>query len=282
MGKTQHLVLTRFNLRHAEWEHDCRGDAVLTKEWMDHRFPLFDRFCFPSMMGQTNRDFTWLVAFDEDTHADYRPLIDAYRERFALFTPLYSARARFIDDILLHVDADTEFLITTRIDNDDAFHKDAVATIQSEFREQEFEFLNLLQGYFLYPDRIDYLQADCNMFVSLVERRGAGQPFTTVFGCGRHTNLRQRGPVRQVVTSRPSWLHVIHDRNQSDTGQPGPRRGVAVELIQWALGMGRELRAHLHRRGRSPYDQPVEVVRTTPLRFEEICAEFSLTECGPL
>ena len=35
-------------------------------------------------------------------------------------------------------------------------------------------------------------------------------------------------------------------------------------------------------RGRSPYDQPVEIVRTTPLRFEEICAEFSLTECGPL
>ena len=35
-------------------------------EWMDHRFIVFDSYCFPSVINQTCKNFKWLLFYDKN------------------------------------------------------------------------------------------------------------------------------------------------------------------------------------------------------------------------
>ena len=61
-----HFILTRFNVKKM-WSQDKRGNKVLTDEWLSHRFKLFENYCLPSIVNQENKNFIWLVYFDQDT-----------------------------------------------------------------------------------------------------------------------------------------------------------------------------------------------------------------------
>jgi hypothetical protein len=73
----EHFVLTRFNVR----ESADKTDLVLNPVWLQFRFDLFERFCWPSVRAQTTGAFTWLVFFDKDTPEPFR----ARTERYAGF-----------------------------------------------------------------------------------------------------------------------------------------------------------------------------------------------------
>lgn len=211
MPQFQHFILTKFNVRREGFEKDKHGNRVLTDEWMEHRIILFERFCFPSIKNQSNLNFRWLVSFADDTPPKYRRLIDLYCN-FSNFTPVFSP-TEFRTAIMKHLEEDTEYLITTRLDNDDAFHRDAVSRIQQNFTCQDFEFLNFPVGYhYTYPAREAFLNVSHNnQFTSLVERL-TNEPFNTVRRWD-HRKLPKIGPIRQLDYS-PYWLLVIHDRNK--------------------------------------------------------------------
>ena len=65
MSSFQHFLLTNFNVRLPKFSQDGNGLSVLTEEWLEHRLMLFERFCLPSVLGQTNLGFTWLVRYDD-------------------------------------------------------------------------------------------------------------------------------------------------------------------------------------------------------------------------
>ena len=56
----KHYLITRFNLRADNWDVTKNNEQLLTDEWMDNRMWLFENFCFPSVIGQTNQNFEWL------------------------------------------------------------------------------------------------------------------------------------------------------------------------------------------------------------------------------
>ncbi|WP_051227980.1 glycosyltransferase [Gillisia sp. JM1] len=57
----QHYILTRFNLRAEDWTTTKNNEKVLTEEWLEERFDLFENYCFSSVRNQTNQNFKWLV-----------------------------------------------------------------------------------------------------------------------------------------------------------------------------------------------------------------------------
>lgn len=61
----QHFILTRFNL--LLWNKDKENKKVRSKEWLEHRFSLFEKYCLPSIKSQTCQDFEWIVLFDSST-----------------------------------------------------------------------------------------------------------------------------------------------------------------------------------------------------------------------
>jgi Putative rhamnosyl transferase len=215
-----HLVLTRFNVRWIVGPHDTG--------WLAHRFDLFERYCLPSMQGQTNQGFRWLVFFDEDTPEPFRSRIDGYTD-WPAFTPVFigpPSSQVYDDAIAAHLDG-ADRLVTTRLDNDDAIGRDFVARVQAAARPGTREFLNLPVGYVWHRGRLYRHEHPSNAFISLSEP-AAG--FRSVWA-SQHDEAGRVAPVHQVAGG-PAWLQVIHDRNVSNRvrGRRVPATCVADEF----------------------------------------------------
>ena len=136
-----HVILTRFNLR--MWR-----DVNPNDDWLAHRLDLFEQFCYPSVLGQKNQNFTWLLLFDETTPVAFRPRIERYAEPTnvkVLYTAGFDLQA-IIREVGSYTTADQTHLISTTLDNDDALAEEYVQVIQSQFRGQQFELLNVVSG----------------------------------------------------------------------------------------------------------------------------------------
>jgi len=210
----QHFLITRFNVK-----VDFSSSAGLDPEWLKHRFDLFDRFCYPSMRSQRNQNFQWLVYFDVETPDFFKSKILRYSE-WQNFIPVF-LEERFTEEInrstiLKHLDEQTDFLITTRLDNDDAVSNRFTEMIQNSFAQQEMQFINLSNGYVWRDGRLYSFQYLSNPFMSLIEQiqDRTIDGFKTVL-CGNHTQIAKIGTLRQIKTE-PSWLQVVHEKNVSN------------------------------------------------------------------
>lgn len=198
----EHIILTRFNL---QWI----ADEPPNIGWLRHRFQLFDRFCYPSVYGQTNQNFKWLVFFDEHTPSEFRERIEVYA-KWENFIPVYLARfdLRLVRERLTAFLGDSSHLITTRLDNDDAICKDFIDTVQINFQHQDFEFINFTCGYVWNKHNVYLSLQKSNPFISLIE---SAHEYRTVW-CENHVTLSSLGNIKQLETE-PAWLQVIHSWN---------------------------------------------------------------------
>ena len=210
-----HLILTRFNVR-VDYSTPGKG---LDPDWLSHRFQLFEQFCYPSMRMQSNQQFKWLVFFDSETPTEFKQKISDYAE-WRNFVPVYVDR-EFTPElnrmtVFAHLPQEVEFLITTRLDNDDAVSNDFIQVIQRNFQDQSLEFINLPNGYVWSQGKLYSFRYLKNPFMSLVERIQERSPngFKTIL-CGEHTQLASIGTVKQVQTA-PTWLQVVHGNNVSN------------------------------------------------------------------
>jgi hypothetical protein len=219
-----HFIITRFNLvhTHPKYNTDKNGNKTLTDSWLEGRFKLFDDFCFPSIQNQTNLDFKWLVLFSASTPKHFKERISTYASTFSNFVPLYFEDGSDTPTLLKkEINAllpdSQEYLITTRIDNDDAFHEDMVANIQNRFSKQQdviFNFDNGIQYDTTYSVlcEVTYLN---NAFTTRIERIVNGNFETGVFI--KHTQINQVVGSVQYIKTQPLWLQVIHDGNVSNS-----------------------------------------------------------------
>lgn len=216
MRTFSHAIITRFNIA-TDYSFSTRLDS----SWLNYRFNLFDQFCYPSVLGQSNQNFIWIVLFDIRTPDAYKDKITEYSV-WKSFIPVYvdglitdNVKQEIISKYLIK--KDTEYLITTRLDNDDAIAKHFVQTIQNSFKAQECEFINLSHGYCLYNKEIFLVKNIGNPFISLIERvdRSLVKDIKTVY-CGTHNELSAIGPVVQIEIE-PAWIQVIHQGNVLNT-----------------------------------------------------------------
>src|SRR6185295_9702800 len=71
-----HFLITRFNLKNKDWDLTKNKEALLDDSWMDERIHLFETYCLPSVVNQSNSNFKWLLFFDETTTEKYRQKIN--------------------------------------------------------------------------------------------------------------------------------------------------------------------------------------------------------------
>jgi len=207
-----HFLLTRFSV------------AVLSRRfqeraWLEKRFELFERFCFPSVEGQSTQSFDWFVFFDSSLPDDLRARVEAY-SRFSPFHAVYVA-GQFGGSVvcreLREFAAPGEYVITSRVDNDDALATTYIETVQRCFNEQVFEFVNLPDGYIWDGVRAYSYRNVSNPFISLIERAEGCQTVLSF----NHSRVSGAGPIRQVGDT-PGWLAVVHGDNvrNSVRGKP--------------------------------------------------------------
>lgn len=211
----QHFVLTCFNV------YGGREWSKPDQSWLKHRFMLFDRFCYPSVRGQLNQDFRWVVFFNKNTPDIFKQKVKKYSQ-WKNFIPVYIDTCEKADDpdriareeiIPQHLMDEAKYLITTRIDSDDGICKDYVQMVQNRFDRQKLQFLNFTNGYVWNHNSCEiYLdEQPSNPFISLIKEVGE---IKTVW-CGSHSELHKVGPVSEITT-KPAWLQVVHGRNVSN------------------------------------------------------------------
>jgi len=234
MGEFGHVILTVFNVR-----LQFGGNTAPDEEWLKHRFDLFDSFCYPSVRGQKNLNFKWLVFFDVSTPEHFRKKIASYAQ-WENFVPYYVDHPMSVDlfagmkkDVISQAIPRTNHLISTLLDNDDALSMNYVESIQNLFCGQKFEFINFTNGYVLNKEnnRLYSKKDDSNPFISLIETM---EDFKTVW-CGSHHELSSQGNMRQVET-HPMWLQVVHGRNVLNN--VGIRRRVPIKLLDGTFSLG--------------------------------------------
>jgi hypothetical protein len=249
----KHILITRFNLRMegGTWDRDQAGRPVLTDDWMEDRWRLFTEYCLPSVIGQSCRDFEWLVYFDDGTSDVYRRQLREIREEHgilsAVFVPSFGDFVRHLVGWVADHPDKAGHLISSRLDNDDVLHPEAMARIQREFAGQDYQAVNLTRGYTFAPGPPAVLSTYSyprGPFVSLIERWGeTGAPETVVHR--EHTEFVDLGPVSQIV-DRPYWVQLIHTANLSNRMRGRPvRRLDPIREFGIEPGAGVSLTRHL-------------------------------------
>jgi hypothetical protein len=225
--KSQHLVVTRYTLKGWAYEE-------FSPEWLEERMRVFRTYCVPSM-AQQDVDFTWLILCDETTDSDYVESIRAISKSVPALKVVTTSRDRGIwsrHAVASVLDDDTDLLITSRLDNDDALHERALRTMH-EYIEP---FSRSSHDAFLvrFPRGYRYEESSGRMFSSY----WMDSPFITLFEKldEDRKNLRnvyfaQHPRIHLEVATHleesiPAWLQVIHGRAQSTN--PEALAGVAL------------------------------------------------------
>ena len=224
------MLLTRFSAVLAP------GAAPAGEEWLRYRLGFFYDATYPSVASQSVADFTWLVLFDDRCSDEFREDIESIAE--GVFTPMWSHELFRRDTFAEPVAAvgDAPFLITTRIDSDDAMAVDFMATVQAQFARQERLFVSITRGVQIDRSGAVYLSDQLsNPFLSLIERREPGRLPDTVY-VAKHARARAHGPIREV-RAPVMWAQVVHDLNLSNIVN-GPRVDprVVAERFRFDLG----------------------------------------------
>lgn len=208
-----HLVLTRFSARFLPEQEPPDED------WLWYRLGFFADACVPSMRAQTVQDFRWLVWLDPRCSEDFRlELEDLARDTFEPIWTTDVFWSTYRGEVAARTSA--AYLITTRLDNDDAVARDFVEAIQDAFTPTTRLAIDFPHG--LQVDRSGAVYSDyypTNHFVSLLERRTESLP-ATVYVDG-HPRLPRHTAVRRIHTE-PMWLEVVHGTNLLNTIR-GPR-----------------------------------------------------------
>jgi len=226
MTEFRHYVLTRFNVGLYNGAAKLR---VSPPEWMEHRLRLFAGITVPSLMGQSCRDFTWLVLMDRQTPEHYlRKLEGLGCPGLRLIYPVPGQ-----DPWLQGFTPGRYDLITTRIDNDDAFHRDTIGTIQETWRAEHsrhakpwviaFPFGLIMDLASRQAWVMEYRRNNCP---TLVED---AQNARTIWQWD-HSQIPPEVD-RCCITDKPYWLQVVHAQNvRNALRSDNPGRIVHEEL----------------------------------------------------
>ena len=196
-----HVVLTRFNVR-------LEDRAPATEQWLRDRLRIMRATLLPSMRAQSVRPSAWLVLCDGNSPEWFRSEIE--KDLIGVGCPIWLDEP-FSSSLVANIVrgyVNSPYLITTRIDNDDAVALNFIERVQAEFSPTPNVFINFIHGAQYEEGWIFHRSDPANAFISMIED---AQSVRTVF-IDWHNRLGAHGIIRQVRTS-PMWLQVVHGSN---------------------------------------------------------------------
>ncbi|WP_411768231.1 glycosyltransferase [Winogradskyella sp. A3E31] len=221
MKSFDHFIITRFNIKNKGWLSDKYGQNVNDQKWLTERYELFMMYCYPSVLKQSCKDFTWLVFFDMNTPLKFKEKNKDINNSLPQFNAIYVEDYSDFENKLpeeIKTRAESEYIITSRFDNDDCYHVDTVKTIQKHFKPQPNTIIDLENGLTLDINKVNRLSRKKGVvsgpFVSYIEKIEEGKIIKTAYNC-EHVHWKDRAqfiPVKQGYF----WLQIIHNRNVSN------------------------------------------------------------------
>jgi len=268
-----HYLVTRFNIKISEQGPERINPPDLDDQWLSDRFDLFMSYCLPSVLAQKNKNFTWLIYFDENTPS-------AYLDQFAFLKSL-SFRVEIIlvdhfTKMITHLartiqNAENNFIISSRLDNDDAISDQFIEQIQIAFLPRHHAVINFTSGYVLDLQlRVftKWRNKLTNQFSSIIEDKTASD-ILTIYGFPHWKHPPNATTLN--VDSEPCWIEIIHKNNNRGRSLMGipvyiPKylnsfpeeiRNLAISYIQTAAYTFTWFPKVIFRRGRNLFTRRV-------------------------
>lgn len=246
-----HFIITRFNLPIWS-QTKAGKISTIEDTYLQDRFHLFEKFCLPSIEQQTCQDFKWLVLFDINTPDYFKKKIEELQNRYNRFIPCffdinnqnieneyydyfnkyiselnlkesdYKNTDEYIQRILTpnfiskcihkYTKNEVDFIITTRIDNDDSFHKNFIEVIQNEVKSQnKFILLDYINGYrYILKNRsVSKFCFPNGHFTTLIEPYKTNLQ-TVIYW--NHFLAHKIIPIKHI-NCKPMYIELIHNSN---------------------------------------------------------------------
>jgi hypothetical protein len=212
----KHYLITRYNVPLTGWEKDKHGNSTRDAAWLSHRYLLFNTYCLPGVLAQSNKNFEWLIYLDEDTPTLHltmlQTLVMPYRFISLRLTRGYVECLADINQTLQQAGA--AFVITSRLDNDDALGLDYIRTVQHAFQPTHGLLINILHGHGY--DRTRHVAVRLrhirkNSFMSLVEHCHPEGNHISIRGFP-HDEPPKHFTIMNVSHAH-GWFKLFHDRN---------------------------------------------------------------------
>lgn len=226
----KHFIITPFYVRrHFTTKTGKTEELLAPPEWLNDRLRLFEDYCFPSVVGQSEKNFEWFIYFDQSTPGSYLDRVTSLTSKYANITIKlceFWEAATLIKDVASAIEARTRWVVTTRLDNDDGLSRDFASMLHSA-AEERTEFLNFPRGIIWYSGKCYMYKHLSNAFLSLVE---PVEGLRTVWSAGAHQDAARTAPVRQLQET-PAFLQVVHGKNVSN--KP---RGTRIDARRALMG----------------------------------------------
>ncbi|UZD23938.1 putative rhamnosyl transferase [Algoriphagus halophytocola] len=211
-----HFLITRFNVGYIE---QIKYDDP--NEWLKQRIKFFEKYCYPSVFNQSDKDFIWLIFFDNRTPIEYLNLIrnvDTGNLISICFANNWTRAKEIVKkEIITFFNENSDsnrVLITTRLDNDDMISKNYIKIVktyaESNLNESDCFALNFPDGY-VY-DLINHMilrkRQFSNPFISLVERNNS---FETIL-FDYHENISEKVKTYNIY-GLEFFFQIVHGKN---------------------------------------------------------------------
>lgn len=218
-----HFIITRFNIpffKKEGWER------IFSEDYLDERYRIFEQYTVPSICNQSDKNFVWLVLFGEATPQKYRVRNTWIEQNCPQMKAIYVSNDEtdnfqsYIDNLLrTYSENETNYIITTRIDNDDCFHYNMVAKVKNAYLNDKTERIISFDWGIQYIDNTHIAAHICypnNHFTSLIE--SWDKPIKTVFYCD-HFFAEKYAKV-QHIECESLWLENLHGNNAVNAVHP--------------------------------------------------------------
>ncbi|MGG5811697.1 glycosyltransferase [Falsiroseomonas sp. CW058] len=231
------VLLTRFNMVLPGFREAGRLlDEESFAAWLSARVGIFRHVCLRSVLSQRPRPDLWLIGFDAARRDAVRPVLDAIAAHDWI-VPVWQEttdgvaeglQLPFLREIELRRTPSHRWLVTTRLDNDDALNRLFFATLAEYAAAVQAARPALDDHWIVFPYGAQYgagrfrlFPQTNNAFLSRVERLPADGParVATVLQIN-HSRVLDAGQVFLPVTRQPMWLQFVHGGNVSNRLNP--------------------------------------------------------------
>lgn len=234
----KHFLITRFNVKVEGWNLTKAGENINSERWLENRFYLFENYCLPSVKNQSNLDFKWCIFFDKQTPSRFIEKIESYVTNFSNIIPLYIKDSGMLVKTFKDYYIDNyedNFIITTRLDNDDLVHKDFIREIQNTYEPMHGLTIDARKGYQVVKREkgfnIRIFSFNFNPFISYIENTRLS--FKTVM-YQQHRDFKKNDS-HKILNDKPLWIEFVHEGNKYNTERKEHLRVVDINNSNFGL-----------------------------------------------
>lgn len=227
------LLITRFNI-----EFGFKNPKIYTSEYLAPRFHLFEKYTFPSVNNQTDKDFTWIVLFSTKTPQEFKDRIENLKQKAMVnFQPVFVDRDDKTFFEKLNYIPKKNWVLSCRVDNDDMIANNYIEEMKKKFIPFDNTFVDFCYGYnYLESEnKLNFYKCRNCHFIAYIEKVKDNEIKTVYFA--DHSQCGMVGKIRRTNNKKfPLWCEIIHTSNEANEFRGDVANSSQIQYFKEAFG----------------------------------------------